>query len=95
MSIIIRPLSCLARRLLENAAILSFPLITIRSDSSPEAAADLLIENKIRHLLVVDKEDTDKPVGVITPMDFTRYRDSRTYDSESNANTRILEYYRD
>ena len=79
----------------KNAAVLSFPLITIRSDSSPEAAADLLIENKIRHLLVVDKEDADKPVGIITPMDFTRYRDSRKNDSESNANTRILEYYRD
>jgi CBS domain-containing protein len=79
----------------KNAAILSFPLITIRSDSSPEAAADLLIENKIRHLLVVDKEDANKPVGVITPMDFTRYRDSLKGDSESNANTRILEYYRD
>ena len=79
----------------KNAAILSFPLITIRSDSSPEAAADLLIENKIRHLLVVDKEDSDKPVGIITPMDFTRYRDRRKGDSESNANSRILEYYRD
>jgi CBS domain-containing protein len=79
----------------KNAAILSFPLITIRSDSSPGAAADLLIENKIRHLLVVDKEDTDKPVGVITPMDFTRYRDSLKGDSESDATTRILEYYRD
>jgi CBS domain-containing protein len=79
----------------KNAAILSFPLITIRSDSSPEAAADLLIENKLRHLLVVDKEDAEKPVGIITPMDFTRYRDSRKGDSESNANSRILEYYRD
>jgi CBS domain-containing protein len=79
----------------KNAAILSSPLITIRTDSSPEAAADLLIDNKIRHLLVVDKEDANKPVGVITPMDFTRYRDSRMGESESNANARILEYYRD
>lgn len=78
-----------------NAAILSFPLITIKSDSTPEAAADLLIENKIRHLLVVDKEDADKPVGIITPMDFTRYQDSRKSECESNTVTRILEYYRD
>jgi CBS domain-containing protein len=42
---------------MKNTDILSFPLITVRSDSSPEAAADLLIKNKIRHLLVVDKED--------------------------------------
>lgn len=80
---------------MKNADILSFPLITIRSDSSPEAAANLLIENKIRHLLVVDKEDADKPVGIITPMDFTRYQDNRKSDSESNSVTRILEYYRD
>jgi CBS domain-containing protein len=79
----------------KNAAIVSFPLITIKSDSTPEAAADLLIENKIRHLLVVDKEDADKPVGILTPMDFTRYQDSRKSDSETNPVTRILEYYRD
>ena len=79
----------------KNAAILSFPLITIKSDSTPEAAADLLIENKIRHLLVVDKEDAGKPVGIITPMDFTRYKDSRKSDSDDDPVTRILEYYRD
>ena len=81
---------------MKNADVLSFPLITVRSDSSPEAAADLLIENKIRHLLVVDKEDADKPVGIITPMDFTRYKDSRKSDSDDDDPvTRILEYYRD
>ena len=80
---------------MKNTDILSFPLITIRSDSSPEAAADLLIENKIRHLLVVDKEDADKPVGIITPMDFTRYKDSLKSDSDDDLVTRILEYYRD
>jgi predicted transcriptional regulator len=79
----------------KNAAIVSFPLITIKSDSTPEAAADLLIEKKIRHLLVVDKEDADKPVGILTPMDFTRYQDIRKSDSETNSVTRILEYYRD
>ena len=80
---------------MKNADVLSFPLITVRSDSSPEAAADLLIKNKVRHLVVVDKEDVDKPVGIITPMDFTRYQDSRKSDSERDTLTRILEYYRD
>jgi CBS domain-containing protein len=65
-------------------------IITVRSDSSPEAAAHLLIENKIRHLLVVDKEDADKPAGIITPMDFTRYKDSRKSDSDDDPVTRIL-----
>jgi predicted transcriptional regulator len=77
----------------KNAAIVSFPLITIKSDSTPEAAHAL--ENKIRHLVVVDKEDVDKPVGILTPMNFTRYRDSRKSDSETDPVTRILEYYRD
>jgi CBS domain-containing protein len=80
---------------MKNADILYSPLITVRSDSSPEAAADLLIGNKVRHLVVVAKEDADKPVGIITPMDFTRYQDSRKSDSESDIVTRILEYYRD
>jgi CBS domain-containing protein len=80
---------------MKNVDILSFLLITVRSDSSPEAAADLLIENKIRHLLVVDKEDADKPVGIITPMDFTRYKDTRKSDSDDDPIARILEYYRD
>jgi len=73
---------------MKNAEVLSFLLITVRSDSSPEAAADLLIKNKVRHLVVIDKEDVAKP-------DFTRYQDSRKSDSESDTLTRILEYYRD
>jgi CBS domain-containing protein len=70
---------------MKNADILSFPLIIVRSDSSPEAAADLLINNKVRHLVVVDK-----PVGIITPMDFTRYQDSRKSVNKSDTITRIL-----
>lgn len=80
---------------IKNAKILSSPLITIKSNSSAEEAADLLIENKIRHLLVVDKDDANEPVGIITPMDFTRYRDSIKGDKDSNTISRILEYYRD
>jgi CBS domain-containing protein len=61
-------------------SILFSPLITIKSNSSPENATDLLIEKNIRHPLVVDKEDANKPVGLVTHMDFTRYRDSRNGD---------------
>src|SRR5215469_9153069 len=53
---------------MKNADVLPFPLITVRSNSSPEAAADLLIKNKVRHLVVVDKEDVGKPVGITTPI---------------------------
>jgi len=61
----------------------SSPLITINADPSPTDAADLMLKNKVRHLLVVmtessqDKDKNDsmddeyflKPVGIITPMD--------------------------
>jgi CBS domain-containing protein len=74
---------------------LAFPLIITKSNSSVEDATDLLVEKKIRQLLVVDKEDANKPVGLVAPMYFTRYMDIRRGDNENNAISRILEYYRD
>lgn len=94
--------------------IMSSPIITINTDSSPSDAADLMLKNKIKHLLVVEKEssseigknnrqnnkDIIKPVGIITPMDFTRYKitDNNTdYNSdtdEDNKVEKILEYYK-
>jgi CBS domain-containing protein len=44
-------------------------LITIGPDSSAPTAIDLMLRNNIRHLLVVDKYDTEKPIGMITPLD--------------------------
>ena len=79
--------------------IMSSPLITISHKASPEEAAELLVKNKIRHLLVVD--DTGKRVGIITPMDFTRYKQlnySTSYGHKAEAEdtvTKILEYYVD
>src|ERR687887_536547 len=37
--------------------ILSSPIITIDSNSPVEAAADVMIQNKVRHLLVVENND--------------------------------------
>lgn len=79
------------------ADILSSPLVTIPSNSTPEQAADVLLKNKIRHLLVVEKKnDIEKPAGIITPMDFTRYRDN-TRDSlkDDDVIEKILKYYRE
>ena len=79
--------------------IMSSPLITINHKSSPREAAELLVKNKIRHLLVVD--DTGKRVGIITPMDFTRYKQlnyNTSYGDKAEAEdtvTKILEYYVD
>jgi CBS domain-containing protein len=44
--------------------IMSSPLATIDANSSVEVAADIMIQNKVRHLLVVDE---NKVLGIITP----------------------------
>lgn len=78
--------------------IMSSPVITINHKSSPREAAELLVENKIRHLLVVD--DTGRRMGIITPMDFTRYKQLNNNTSygdkaEENAVRKMLEFYED
>jgi CBS domain-containing protein len=79
--------------------IMSSPLITINYKSTPQEAAELLIKKKIRHILVID--DAGKHVGIITPMDFTRYKQlnyntSYGYKAEKEDTvTKILEYYVD
>ncbi len=95
--------------------IMSSPLITINADLSPSYAADLMLKNKVRHLLVVMPESSQdknrresrddvyvqKPIGIITPMDFTRFEvtdalsDQNDIDnSEDNAVEGILQHYR-
>jgi CBS domain-containing protein len=48
---------------------MSSPIITIDSKSSASAAVDMMLRNNIRHLLVVDKSNSNKPIGMITPLD--------------------------
>src|ERR687889_741428 len=48
-----------------NKEIMSSPLITIDSKSSPSEAVDIMLQNNVRHLLVVDNEsseDIDKSI---------------------------------
>jgi CBS domain-containing protein len=78
--------------------IMSSPVITINHKSSPRQAAELLVKNKIRHLLVVD--DTGRRMGIIIPMDFTRYKQLNNNTSygdkaEEDAVTKMLEFYED
>jgi CBS domain-containing protein len=76
-----------------NKEIMSSPLITISSNSSPSVAADMMLQNNVRHLLVVDdKDNTNKPIGIITPLDFTRYQEY-TASEDKDAIEKILEYY--
>jgi CBS domain-containing protein len=52
-----------------NKEIMSPRLITIDPDSSASTAVDIMLRNNIRHLLVIDKDKTEKPIGMITPLD--------------------------
>jgi len=54
---------------------MSSPLITIDSKSSPAMAANMMLRCNVRHLLVIDDNsvDVNKPIGMITPLDFTSY----------------------
>ena len=75
-----------------NKEIMSSPLITIDSQSLPLIAADMMLQNNVRHLLVVDdKYDVNKPIGIITPLDFTRYQEYT--DNYKDAIEKILENY--
>ena len=75
-----------------NKEIMSSPLITIDSQSLPLIAADMMLQNNVRHLLVVDdKFDVNKPIGIITPLDFTRYQEYT--DNYKDAIEKILENY--
>ena len=76
-----------------NKEIMSFPLITINATSSPSMAADIMLQNNVRHLLVVDdKDNANKPVSIITPRDFTRYQEYAG-NEDKDAIEKILEYY--
>ena len=87
-----------SKMLIKN--IMSSPLVTIDSMSSVEVAADVMSQNKVRHLLVVE-ENTDttnsdnddynitRPLGIITPSDFVGYLKENLNIDEVNA--KILE----
>lgn len=80
--------------------VMSFPLITVHADSSSLDAADLMLKNKVRHLLVVSKdsnqsmdknealEDKDliKPVGIVTATDFIKFSVTSDTDSDKDTN---------
>ncbi|HEX2306601.1 MAG TPA: CBS domain-containing protein [Nitrososphaeraceae archaeon] len=79
----------------KNKDIMSSPLITIDSKSSPSIAADLMLKHNVRHLLVVDgnSKDTTKLIGMITPLDFTKYEEYVRDDENKENIEMILEYY--
>jgi CBS domain-containing protein len=79
----------------KNKQVMSSPLITVNSTSSPSVAADLMLKHNVRHLLVVDEnsEDNEEPIGMITPLDFTKYEEYLRDDENKESIETILEYY--
>ena len=78
-----------------NKEIVSSPLISIDSNSSASQAVDMMLQNNVRHLLVVDSESSeglDKPIGIVTPLDFTK---SEGYAGSDDNDTieKLLEYF--
>jgi CBS domain-containing protein len=69
--------------------ILSYPLVTIDSKLTIEGAADTMVNNKVRHLLVIDDNNINRPIGVITATDFASYLKENMDMDEVNA--KILE----
>ena len=78
-----------------NQGIMSSPLITIDSNSSPSTAADMMLRHNVRHLLVIDDNSVDinKPIGMVTPLDFTKYQEYTRDGEHKDAIEEILEYY--
>jgi CBS domain-containing protein len=80
---------------LMNKEIMSSPLITIESKSSVSEAVDMMLKNNVRHILVVDSKSTeglDKPIGIVTPLDFTKSEGYAGSDENDNIE-KLLEYY--
>ncbi|HYA84849.1 MAG TPA: CBS domain-containing protein [Candidatus Bathyarchaeia archaeon] len=69
--------------------IMSTPLITIKGSSSASTAAEMMIKNNVRHLLVID-DDNDR-IGIITPLDLTR--NQPTADEDREAIETVLDRY--
>ncbi|MFL6379191.1 MAG: cyclic nucleotide-binding/CBS domain-containing protein [Nitrososphaeraceae archaeon] len=76
----------------KNKEVMSSPLITISSRSSPSEAADMMLQHNVRHLLVVDNDNVNKPIGIITPLDFTRHQEY-VANEDREAIEKMLEYY--
>jgi signal-transduction protein with cAMP-binding, CBS, and nucleotidyltransferase domain len=80
---------------LMNKEIMSSPLIIIESKSSTSEAVDMMLKNNVRHLLVVDSKSSEglnKPIGIVTPLDFTKSEGYAGSD-ENDTIEKLLEYY--
>jgi CBS domain-containing protein len=65
--------------------IMSDALVTTDAISEVAVAADIMIQNQVRHLLVVEGDDISKPLGIITPSDFAGYLKEKLNIDDVNA----------
>ena len=74
--------------------IMSLPLVTINPNEPLSTAIDMMLQHNIRHLLVVDdKTEINKPIGLVTPRDLSRYTEFTRDDTTKDNLEKILEYY--
>ena len=81
-----------SRTMLIKNIMSSYPLVTVDARLPVEAAADVMIQNKVRHLLVVENNDINRPLGIVTSTDFVAYLKENLNVNEANA--KILESLR-
>jgi len=75
---------------------MSSPLITINTTPSVEEATDIMIQNKVRHLLVVENHDRKRPLGIITGTDFVAYlKENLNIDDVSAKILEIMQELKD
>lgn len=74
--------------------IMSLPLVTISPDEGASTATDIMLKHNIRHLLVVDdRTEKNKPIGIVTPRDLARYVEYTRNETDSDNLEKILEYF--
>ena len=62
--------------------IMSSPISSINPDSSIEAAANMMLQKKVRHLVV---KDGDRSVGIISATNFIDYLDDELHQDDASA----------
>lgn len=62
--------------------LMSTPLTTIDPDSTIEMAANLMLQNKVRHLIV---KDGNKTVGIVSASNFIDYLNEKLDSLDPNA----------
>lgn len=70
--------------------LMSSPLTTIDSNSSVEMAANLMLQSKVRHLIV---KDGNKTVGIVTTSNFIDYLNEKLDPMHPEA--RVLQTIKD